>query len=204
VRILSNYQRAQAEQYHYKEVASAEEIEQLNVQQEMSKQEQSEWLIPEKVIHSQTISQAEYQEKLSNRKYREKIKRELAKAENSEDSMSDSDDDQPLFSSSSTVTEYLVKWRGLPYEECTYETINEIKNCQSLIDQYLAREQAAAASRNKATVALQKANRKKFQPYESQPSWLAGGQLREYQLEGLNWLIYSWTNDINGILADEM
>lgn len=28
--------------------------------------------------------------------------------------------------------------------------------------------------------------------------------MREYQLEGLNWLISLHQNDINGILADEM
>ncbi len=32
----------------------------------------------------------------------------------------------------------------------------------------------------------------------------AGGQLRDYQLEGLNWLVFSWMNNTNGILADEM
>lgn len=31
-----------------------------------------------------------------------------------------------------------------------------------------------------------------------------GGTLRDYQLEGLNWLIYSWMNNTNSILADEM
>ncbi|XP_030839700.1 chromodomain-helicase-DNA-binding protein 5 [Strongylocentrotus purpuratus] len=31
-----------------------------------------------------------------------------------------------------------------------------------------------------------------------------GGKLHDYQLEGLNWLRYSWHNDICTILADEM
>jgi chromodomain-helicase-DNA-binding protein 1 len=33
---------------------------------------------------------------------------------------------------------------------------------------------------------------------------LKGGELRDYQLEGLNWLVYSWCNNTNVILADEM
>jgi hypothetical protein len=37
-----------------------------------------------------------------------------------------------------------------------------------------------------------------------QPSILTGGTLREYQLQGLNWLIHLYDNGINGILADEM
>lgn len=37
----------------------------------------------------------------------------------------------------------------------------------------------------------------------SSPSWLKG-TLREYQIEGLNWMISSYKNQISGILADEM
>ena len=37
-----------------------------------------------------------------------------------------------------------------------------------------------------------------------QPSILQGGQLRDYQLDSLNWLIGLYESGINGILADEM
>ena len=37
-----------------------------------------------------------------------------------------------------------------------------------------------------------------------QPGYIRDGRLRDYQLEGLNWLIYSWSLDNNCILADEM
>ncbi|GAX78211.1 hypothetical protein CEUSTIGMA_g5653.t1 [Chlamydomonas eustigma] len=37
-----------------------------------------------------------------------------------------------------------------------------------------------------------------------QPSIITGTTLREYQLQGLNWLIHLYDNGINGILADEM
>jgi hypothetical protein len=43
-----------------------------------------------------------------------------------------------------------------------------------------------------------------WQRITTQPSWLKGGELRDYQLEGLNWLVYSWCNNNNVILADEM
>ena len=39
---------------------------------------------------------------------------------------------------------------------------------------------------------------------ETQPEFLKAGTLRDYQLDGLNWLIYSWMQDQNCILADEM
>eukprot|EP00891_Asterochloris_glomerata_P009533 jgi/Astpho2/9533/e_gw1.00146.29.1_t len=31
-----------------------------------------------------------------------------------------------------------------------------------------------------------------------------GGQLRDYQLDGLNWMVYAWSKGMNAILADEM
>ncbi|EOA19864.1 hypothetical protein CARUB_v10000115mg [Capsella rubella] len=37
-----------------------------------------------------------------------------------------------------------------------------------------------------------------------QPSLLQGGELRSYQLEGLQWMVSLYNNDYNGILADEM
>ncbi|KAJ7980087.1 Chromatin structure-remodeling complex protein SYD [Quillaja saponaria] len=37
-----------------------------------------------------------------------------------------------------------------------------------------------------------------------QPSILQGGELRSYQLEGLQWMLSLFNNNLNGILADEM
>ncbi|XP_076936317.1 putative ATP-dependent DNA helicase CHR12 isoform X2 [Bidens hawaiensis] len=37
-----------------------------------------------------------------------------------------------------------------------------------------------------------------------QPSMLQGGELRQYQLEGLQWMVSLFNNNLNGILADEM
>lgn len=37
-----------------------------------------------------------------------------------------------------------------------------------------------------------------------QPSLITGGQMRQYQLEGLEWLKSLWMNGLCGILADEM
>jgi ATP-dependent helicase STH1/SNF2 len=39
---------------------------------------------------------------------------------------------------------------------------------------------------------------------DKQPSMLKGGQLKEYQIKGLQWLVSLYNNNINGILADEM
>ena len=41
---------------------------------------------------------------------------------------------------------------------------------------------------------------------EKQPDYLdsTGGKLHPYQLEGFNWLRFSWSQNTNTILADEM
>eukprot|EP00878_Enallax_costatus_P045790 GHUV01055275.1.p1 GENE.GHUV01055275.1~~GHUV01055275.1.p1 ORF type:complete len:311 (+),score=100.50 GHUV01055275.1:1067-1999(+) len=38
----------------------------------------------------------------------------------------------------------------------------------------------------------------------TQPAFLTGGKLRDYQLEGINWLTRAWIKSRNCILADEM
>ena len=48
------------------------------------------------------------------------------------------------------------------------------------------------------------ANKKKSSHLFKQPSCITGGQMRQYQLEGLNWMISLTEKGINGILADEM
>ena len=40
--------------------------------------------------------------------------------------------------------------------------------------------------------------------FEESPAYITGGTMRDYQIQGLNWLISLYSNGINGILADEM
>lgn len=40
--------------------------------------------------------------------------------------------------------------------------------------------------------------------FESSPHYIKGGEMRDYQVRGLNWMISLYENGINGILADEM
>ena len=47
---------------------------------------------------------------------------------------------------------------------------------------------------------LDKINNEQF----TQPEILTGGKLRDYQLEGTQWLIRLYENGLHGILADEM
>lgn len=40
--------------------------------------------------------------------------------------------------------------------------------------------------------------------FEESPTYIKGGEMRDYQIRGLNWMISLYENGINGILADEM
>lgn len=48
------------------------------------------------------------------------------------------------------------------------------------------------------------AMRKSITRFDSSPFYIKGGELRDYQVRGLNWMISLYENGINGILADEM
>lgn len=40
--------------------------------------------------------------------------------------------------------------------------------------------------------------------FHESPAYVKGGEMRDYQVQGLNWMISLYQNGINGILADEM
>ncbi|CAL5084492.1 unnamed protein product [Urochloa decumbens] len=101
------------------------------------------------------------------------------------------------------VPEYLVKWQGLPYAESTWEKDTDIEFAQDAIDEYKARE-AASAILGKTVDFQRKKSKASLRRLDDQPEWLKGGKLRDYQLEGLNFLVNGWRNDTNVILADEM
>ncbi|KDQ18160.1 hypothetical protein BOTBODRAFT_63862 [Botryobasidium botryosum FD-172 SS1] len=52
----------------------------------------------------------------------------------------------------------------------------------------------------------EKADEEDDQPFvfEESPAYVKGGQMRSYQIQGLNWMISLHHNGLNGILADEM
>ena len=43
-----------------------------------------------------------------------------------------------------------------------------------------------------------------YQKVSSDIEYKNGNQLRSYQVEGINWLLWNWINNRNSILADEM
>lgn len=97
--------------------------------------------------------------------------------------------------------EYFVKWKGLHYNECTWESSDLISDkYQAEIDDFLDREQNQLIPPRSTTYR----ERPTFKILREQPASLVGGQLRDYQLHGISWMYYLWCQNKNGILADEM
>ncbi|KXJ91935.1 P-loop containing nucleoside triphosphate hydrolase protein [Microdochium bolleyi] len=98
--------------------------------------------------------------------------------------------------------EYFVKWKGLTYDCCTWELASLIQgDAQDKIDQFLDRQSRSWVSDKYET---NPATRTKFLKLESQPAYIKGGELRGFQLTGLNFLALNWCRSNNVILADEM
>ncbi|GFQ02892.1 protein chromatin remodeling 5 [Phtheirospermum japonicum] len=83
------------------------------------------------------------------------------------------------------------------------EKDTDISFAQDAIDEFKARE-AASMVLGKTVDFQRKRIKGSLRRLDEQPEWLKGGNLRDYQLEGLNFLVNSWKNDTNVILADEM
>lgn len=98
------------------------------------------------------------------------------------------------------VDYFLVKWQGLPYNECTWES-SEIVNDPEVI--------AAFEKINTVPEKIDDNNKSyrpplhQFQKLET-VEFTNDNQLRNYQVEGVNWLRYCWYSRRNSILADEM
>ncbi len=113
------------------------------------------------------------------------------------------------FADDPSQSEYLVKWKNLPYADCTWEPATDLNTDADLkaLDAFSEREQAACSSKKKGVNPFNvKDDRPRFRRMLEQPEYLhgEGRKLREYQLAGLNWLSFSWTKRNNVILADEM
>ncbi|KAG8165372.1 hypothetical protein KVR01_005647 [Diaporthe batatas] len=99
-------------------------------------------------------------------------------------------------------TEYLIKWKGLQYDECTWETSADVsERAQDKIDQFIDRSQRNWQSDRKES---NPDTRGRMTKLEHQPSYITNGELREFQMKGLNFLALNWTRGNNVILADEM
>ncbi|CAD5206828.1 unnamed protein product [Bursaphelenchus okinawaensis] len=102
--------------------------------------------------------------------------------------------------------EYFVKWSCLSYGDCTWEDETLIRRQYSnKIDEYNRRTEANTVPHRSQHYR----KRPKFEKLETMPDYLKQKknpemELRDYQLQGLNWLLHAWSKENSCILADEM
>lgn len=109
---------------------------------------------------------------------------------------------------------YLVKWRGLSYDECTWERWQDIKSFYREVWLFWQLQKPPTLPIHHLPFpALQ--DYKKLEespvfgvshvvPTEDDEEPNEGLRLRDYQLEGVNWLLWNWWHRRSCILADEM
>ena len=95
---------------------------------------------------------------------------------------------------------FLIKWKSLPYDEASWELESELKN-RKKIDRFYEVNKFQPEIHSKY-VAKPKADR--WTQLDQTRTYKNGNTLREYQLEGINWMTFCWLNGRNCILADEM
>uniref|UniRef100_A0A7N6B1M1 DNA helicase n=1 Tax=Anabas testudineus TaxID=64144 RepID=A0A7N6B1M1_ANATE len=117
---------------------------------------------------------------------------------------------------------YLIKWRDLPYDQCTWEVddfdIPEYDSHKAFYwdHRLVDREDQRPLVVRKGKKLKEDHPKREVPPdapiidptikFEHQPWYInaTGGTLHPYQLEGLNWLRFSWAQGTDTILADEM
>ncbi|XP_073714677.1 chromodomain-helicase-DNA-binding protein 4a isoform X2 [Misgurnus anguillicaudatus] len=115
---------------------------------------------------------------------------------------------------------YLIKWRDVTYDQSTWEADDmDIPEFDVYKLQYwnhrelMMGDDGKPGKRIKVKGKTRKLDRPPDNPvvdptikFDRQPEYLdtTGGTLHPYQLEGLNWLRFSWAQGTDTILADEM
>ncbi|XP_042328509.1 chromodomain-helicase-DNA-binding protein 2 isoform X3 [Sceloporus undulatus] len=175
---LENFKKKEDEIKQWLSKVSPEDVEYYNCQQELAAELNKQYQIVERVIAVKTSKSATPGSEflVHNRKS----------------------------SSSSNEPEYLCKWMGLSYADCSWEDEALIsKKFQHCIDSFNSRNNSKTMPTRDCKVLKQ---RPRFVALKKQPSYIGGEnlELRDYQLEGLNWLAHSWCKNNSVILADEM
>lgn len=101
----------------------------------------------------------------------------------------------------------VVKWEGLAYSEFTLESAYDLSKAgveyEFALREFFRREQQAprVGVRGKVVRSLFNMATVLESP---EPPIFPVGQLRDYQWEGVRWLLFNWSQKRNSILADEM
>jgi chromodomain-helicase-DNA-binding protein 1 len=92
--------------------------------------------------------------------------------------------------------DYLCKWQGLPYSDCTWEDGELVrKRFTDLVSEFEKRQQAQTYPPVSVKTQRVVRIRPRFVALKEKPAYLGADlslELRDYQLDGLNWLANSW------------
>ena len=99
--------------------------------------------------------------------------------------------------------QYHVKWKRLYYDECLWEDAEFIAEAApDQVKKFQQRLLSKILPRLSANYPVNQ--RPRFEKLSKQPLFIKNGELRDFQLTGLNWMAFLWSRNENGILADEM
>lgn len=107
----------------------------------------------------------------------------------------------------------LVKYKGLGYDEIVWEEVpkpedgNRWEEFVLAYNDWVLGRHIHLPNQKDLRDKLEDVRSRNFQKTllkKEQPAKLAGGKMMDYQLDGLNWLLYKWYQSQNAILADEM
>jgi SNF2 family DNA or RNA helicase len=120
-------------------------------------------------------------------------------------------------------TEYLVKWKGLLHEDCTWEEEDQLKEPADKVNLFpwfqflltpLGQEKLLEFEATKAIwkqklepdkpTKKKKNCKKKLESVPIPKFKDESFKLKDFQVEGLTWLAYNWSQNRNVLLADEM
>jgi SNF2 family DNA or RNA helicase len=110
------------------------------------------------------------------------------------------------------VKEAFVKYKGLNYEDTVWEeppkpTEERWADFKTAFEDWLARAEIQTPDRDTLKDHLAIVRTQDFQQnllLHTQSDLITGGDLMEYQMDGVNWLYYMFVRQQNAILADDM
>ena len=97
--------------------------------------------------------------------------------------------------------ELLVKWEALPFAEASWEASDSFVGWEGALEAY---EDAQARPCVPPPVEEAGSRPEEMTKLDDSPTFSEGRTLRPYQLEGVNWLLSSWAERRNVMLADKM
>lgn len=110
------------------------------------------------------------------------------------------------------VVEAYMKFKGLPYEDALWESPPDLSHKErwgdfkAAYEDWVRRDYIHTPDQKALSGRLSSLRKRNFNSIvlNSQPETMTGGEIMDYQKDGINWLYYMWFKQQNAILADEM